>query len=631
MRRAICISEPNIALAGDQRTWRFAFVPSANLPSKTLFRFDPLTKGGDTDWQLPATGAKAKSNTIWLTLPNGKSLHAKEVVEEDGVKFDFIIPEEIKSGERVVISMGSPTAAGAGEGNRSQSHIQRRRPFHLYIDPKGKGDFKEPEVFSIDVRGNRLANIRIIAPSIVYKNNRFDVYIRFEDIYGNLTGNAPEGTLIELSYEHLRENLNWKLFIPETGFLTLPNLYFNEVGIYHLKLKNLQNGQEFVSAPIQCFLEAGDFMFWGLLHGESIRYTEKGEIETSLRSFRDDAALQFYATSPFEEEESASSNDWKNIANQVAEFNEEERFVSLLGFQWVGEPGEEGVRHMIYAKDNKPLIRRGELKSNTLKKIYKSHTPKELLSIPCFTMGKGYSFNFANFQPEFERVVEIYNCWGSSETSSKKGNPRPIKGSGKKGVNEVDEGSIQKALLMGCRFGFVAGGLDHRGVYANLVDGGQTEYSPGLTAILSPDYSRDSLFNALYRRRCYATTGERIILHFNIAKEPLGSELNTKTKPGLAFNRHIHGFVAGTAPIEEILIIRNGKEIHTISKQRDYVELAFDDSEPIEKVVVDGPGEAPPFVYYYLRVTQSDGHIAWSSPIWIDYIPDEKKKLKKGK
>ena len=32
----------------------------------------------------------------------------------------------------------------------------------------------------------------------------------------------------------------WKLFIPETGFITLPNLYFNEPGVYKIQLKNLK-------------------------------------------------------------------------------------------------------------------------------------------------------------------------------------------------------------------------------------------------------------------------------------------------------------------------------------------------------------------------------------------------------
>ncbi len=42
---------------------------------------------------------------------------------------------------------------------------------------------------------------------------------------------------------------------------------------------------------------------------------------------------------------------------------------------------------------------------------------------------------------------------------------------------------------------------------------------------------------------------------------------------------------------------------------------------PIEKSVIDAKDKKPPFVYYYLRAMQEDGHMAWSSPIWVDYIP----------
>ena len=95
------------------------------------------------------------------------------------------------------------------------------------------------------MRGNILKTLKIVAPSLVARNKRFDVIVRFEDIYGNLTSNAPEGTLIDFSYENLRENLNWKLFVPETGFIALPNLYFNEAGLYKIQLRNLKTGEVF--------------------------------------------------------------------------------------------------------------------------------------------------------------------------------------------------------------------------------------------------------------------------------------------------------------------------------------------------------------------------------------------------
>ncbi len=636
MRRSICYSEPNLALAGEISTWKFSYTTATSLPKGTKLKFDLLSKGREIDWEIPSTSTKDKKNCIWAEFPANKVLPAKEIEQEGDFapSFEFTLQSEAKAGDTLSILMGS-SDKNPEKGNRCQTSIQRRRPFHLYIDPKGKGDYREPEIFTIDVRGNVLRNIRIIAPSLVAKNKRFDVIIRFEDIFGNLTNNAPEGTLVEVSYEHLRENLNWKLFIPETGFINVPNLYFNEPGLYKIQLRNLKTGDCYFSAPVKCFADADKSIFWGLLHGESEKVDSTENVEGCLRHFRDEKNNQFYAISAFESVEETPNDAWKTILAQIAELNEDFRFTTFLGFQWFNEAPEEGLRQILYAKDNKPILRKKDMKTGTLKKIYKSHTPKDLISIPSFTMAKGLGSNFTDFDPEFERVVEIYNSWGSSECTAKEGNPRPITANGKNGIVENEKGSIRKALNNNLRFGFVAGGLDDRGIFEGLYESDQVQYSPGFTAILAIEQTREALYQALINRSCYATTGERMVLGFYIAGASMGSELNTKAKPGLSFNRHITGFVAGTAPIKEITFIRNGKPYHTIEPKDAHYEFAIDDTEPLSKILLPSQDkEKPPFIYYYMRVIQEDGHIAWSSPIWIDQMevapPNNVKKVKKA-
>ncbi len=642
MRRSICYTEPKIVLAGQKGNWKFIYSSAVNLPKGTKLLFDPLSRGKEVEWQLPETNLKKKGNLIWMELPNQKIIQAKLLAVKTPLSFqyEFTLPEEMKAGENLTIYLGADSAEKKDiEGNNCQQFSKRRRNFHLYVDTKGKGDYKEPEIFSVDVKGNKLDNIRIIAPSIVAKNQRFDVIVRFEDAFGNLTGLAPEGTLIELSYLQLRENLNWKLFVPETGFINLPNLYFNEPGLYHLQLKNPQGSttQTFYSPPIICVEEEGRSVYWGLLHGESERFDATAQVESCLRYFRDDKAMQFYGTSPFESEEEISNDHWKSNNNHVHEFNEDERFSVFLGFQWQGTSPEEGVRQLIYNKDNKPILRKKDSKNNQLKKILKAHTPKELQSIPCFTMAKGCHFDFSDFDSEHERVVEIYNAWGSSECLEKEGNPRPIKVQGNKnlGYQETAEGSIRNALNKNHRFGFVAGGLDDRGVYAELFESEQTQYTPGLTAILATGHSREALFTALYNRSCFATTGAKMIIDLKIIDKPMGSELSTKAKPGLAFVRYLTGYVAGTTNITEIQIIRNGEVFKTFTPKINYFEFTIDDTDPIDQITLSGGNDHPPFVYYYLRAIQEDTHIAWSSPIWIDHVLTEAensaKKTKKSK
>lgn len=610
MRRSICYCEPKVALAGQKATWKFTLTPSYDLPKGSLLKFDMFSKGKKREWQLPSIDFKRKENVIWLELPNGKGVKA---LSEKGGAYVFILPIEVRTSEKISICLGSPSHKEQLQ-NQCQINVQRKREFLLYVDTKGKGNFQEPEVFHIDVRGNELYKLRIISPSFVSKNKRFDIIVRFEDKFGNLTNNAPKDTLIHLSYENLRENLQWQLFVPETGFVVLPNLYFNETGIYKIKLKNLKTKDTFFSDPIKCFEESEINLFWGFFHGQT--ETEEN-IEGILRHFRDEEAFHFFANSPFESEEETPSDMWKNQIFHVSEMNENDRFVTFSGFQWEGEPNEEGLRELIYLKEAKAILRKKDSKTNSLKKIYKNFSPKELLSIPSFTMNKSTSFDFSAFDPNFERVVEIYNAFGSSECSIKEGNLYPI-GDNKKGFQE---GSILKALINNRRFGFIAGGMDNRGIYRGL----KAQYSPGLTAIIASEHTKESLVEALYNRSCYATTGQRILLGLYVATEPMGSELNTAKKPGLAFNRHITGYVTGIAPLKEVHLIRNGEIFKKFKPDSENLEFAIDDQEPIAKVALKAKNGEYPFLFYYLRIVQQDGNSAWSSPIWIDHISTKSK------
>jgi hypothetical protein len=632
MRRSICYSEPSQAKAGEVSNWKFVFTTAAPLPKGTRLRFDLLSRGRESiDWQIPTSNLKQGSNCIWAMLDNGKALQAKEieVPESFAPLFEFVLPSTIEAGGNFMVVIGNPKEAKKGTGNRAQTNSQRRRPFHLLIDPTGKGNFGDPEVFTLDVRGNVLKTIRILSPSFVVRNKRFDAIVRFEDEFGNLTSNAPDDTLIELSHEHLRENLNWKLFIPETGFITLPNLYFNEAGIYTLRLKNTKTKEVFQSCPIKCFHESERNVYWGILHGESERIDSTENIDSCLRHFRDDISINYFACSPFESLEETSNEIWKSIAQAVTDFDEADRFSTFLGMQWAGTPGKEGVRQFLFLKDNKQMLRRKDGKYSSLDKIYKSFTPKELLSIPCFTMGKGNEYNFDEYAPEHERVAEIYNAWGSSECTAKEGNPLPIRNSNKKGLQESAEGSIRKALRKNCRFGFVAGGLDDRGIYADFYQNGQEQYFPGMTAIIAQEHSRNHLAEALYNRSCYATTGERIIVGLYLAGVPMGKEINSADKPGLMVNRHLSGYAAGTTTLKSVEIIRNG-EVLTSFKGTGYsLDFTYDDMVPLEKIIIDAKDKKPPFVYYYLRVIQEDGHMAWSSPIWVDFVRPQPGSMKK--
>jgi hypothetical protein len=625
MRRSISLCEPATCLAGQMLSWKFHHTPATTLPKGAKLRFDLVSQNRDIDWQTPKVDlSKKATDVIYMELPSGEIVAAKEA-KTPSPSFDFTLPKEVKSGTTLTIFMGAyaPNGKDAGEGEiAAQNYTQRRRTFNLYIDPKGKTQFDDAEEFHLDIKGNLLENIRVLTPAFVTRGKRFDVTIRFEDQFGNLTGFAPDDTLIELSYEHLRENLNWKLFVPETGFITLPNLYFNEPGTYRIQLKNLETNHVSFSAPIRCYAEDSAHLLWGSLHSESEKVDTLEEPESSLRHFRDEACFNFYGTSASSHDELLTPDLWKSLSNQVAEFNEEDRFGAFLGYLWTGSSPKEGNRLITYSKDARPLYRSDDIKTNTLKKLYKSIPAKETISTIIFPMSPTYGFNMEDVDSDFERLVEIYTAWGCSECSHKEGNPRPISMAPGK-VKELESGSIRHALNRGLRFGFVAGGLDDRGIFENFFDSTQVQYTPGITAVISKSQTRDHIFEALYKRQCYATTGERILMDFLICGNPMGSELNAIEKPGLVINRYLHGFVAGTAEISHVEVIRCGQLWQTIKAPESCLnmELALDDMSPPSQIALNK--ETKPFIYYYLRVFQKDGHMAWSSPIWVDFSKEQ--------
>ena len=290
MQRSICYCDPNTALAGEVNNWIFIYTTATALPKGTKLKFDLQSKGRDLDWQIPSANLKKTGNVIYAKPDKGKIIQGKEIQTPDSIapQYEFVLPAQLPQGSDFTIFLGAhktDAASAKKGGTRAQTNAQRRRNFLLYIDPTGKGKYDEPEVFTMDIRGSELKNINILAPSYVTRNKRFDVIVRFEDQFGNLTSKASPETLIELSHEHLRENLNWKLFVPETGFISLPNLYFNEPGVYTITLRNTHTKESFRSPPIRCFSENNKFLFWGVLHGESERIDSTENIESCLRFF----------------------------------------------------------------------------------------------------------------------------------------------------------------------------------------------------------------------------------------------------------------------------------------------------------------------------------------------------------
>ena len=82
----------------------------------------------------------------------------------------------------------------------------------------------------------------------------------------------------------------------------------------------------------------------------------------------------------------------------------------------------------------------------------------------------------------------------------------------------------------------------------------------------------------------------------------MGDALAAPTAP------HLKVKVFGTDTLQRVEIIKDGKFVFTTSPQGKSAEFTYVDNEPPQ-------GES----WYYVRVTQMDRNLAWSSPIWVKY------------
>ncbi|MGH2561565.1 MAG: DUF3604 domain-containing protein, partial [Thermomicrobiales bacterium] len=113
----------------------------------------------------------------------------------------------------------------------------------------------------------------------------------------------------------------------------------------------------------------------------------------------------------------------------------------------------------------------------------------------------------------------------------------------------------REALERGLKVGFIAGSDDHCGRPGVAPPSTHDLVVPGgLSAVYAPALTRAALWNALRTRRCYGTSGPRIIVDVAADDHPMGSEYVTASAPRFS------GRIAGTAPIDTIHL-RRGLEI----------------------------------------------------------------------
>jgi hypothetical protein len=194
--------------------------------------------------------------------------------------------------------------------------------------------------------------------------------------------------------------------------------------------------------------------------------------------------------------------------------------------------------------------------------------------------------------PALEPLVEIYQGLNSSyEYENAPRADTPERRYYHHGENWQPAGFVWNAWARGLKLG-VQTSADHIATHDS--------YTCLLLEADQP-HSREDLLNAMRARHAYAAT-DNIIMDVRMGDHLMGDIFKSAEVPVLKVR------VQGTGPIARVVVIKNNTFVHTV--QPGTASAAFEYRDADIK-----PGES----YYYVRVEQAAGQLAWSSPIWVTY------------
>lgn len=164
----------------------------------------------------------------------------------------------------------------------------------------------------------------------------------------------------------------------------------------------------------------------------------------------------------------------------------------------------------------------------------------------------------------------------------------PLPGDPIRGFTGKENGLYQNALARGHKLGVWANS-DHISTHTSF--GG----------VYVRDFTREGIIEGINARRTIATT-DKIFVEFTCNGRMLGSEIESTAAPTLAWK------IAGTADVKQVTLVRNEEDYRQWQSLSRTVAETFVDDAPLA-------GENR----YYLRIEQTDGNMAWSSPIWVTF------------
>ena len=621
-RVPLLCAEPEAALAGEKGTWTLPLRLTGEVPAGAMLKLQLF--GGRNNkgtFRNPQAERPGDDGYVSIQTHNGTPMAAQ--ADAKAGTFALTVPHGgLAAGDVVTVVLGDTSHGGGGIVAPTISQLNK---LVVLYRPNSEDDLPSTwteasghqilAACSMHILGGVIDHLRAYAPSDTAVGEPFDVLVRPEDVHCNpscqrlgelaaFLGDKPLDAMAEP--------------VPESTGVRL-RLSLPCEGIHRIRVCDARTGMEAIANPTVCRAAGpGQRVLWGMIHGHTEMSDGQGTLDHYFMQIRDEAALDFAAPGDHDHLYETSDAFWQTICDAVKRWHEPGRFVTFLGYEWAKWRRKgEADRNVYYLHDDRPLYRSDFGHHPWPPDLFAALRDETAIVIPHHT-GHGGSFcNWEDHDPDCERLVEIYQMRGSYERLDD--NPLPESPDMQAKVPTVPEGYVDRALAMGWRVGFTAGGDDHVSHAGTDFPFGPHKYGAGLMCVLAAACTREAVWDALWHRRVVATSGPRILLNYTLNGQPLGSELSAAAMPELADTRTLRIACHATAPVERLDIIRSNHIVHSVADCGLDCELTWHDESPLADALLSAAKHCDhPFAFYYVRVLQSDGQMAWASPVWID-------------
>lgn len=537
----------------------------APLAAGTLLAF---ARRWPSDWGLPQWAQPDAPDYLRVSAGTGVAVHLSNARLHLFHPFDHVTLIELldRVAADTVIRIAFGEGVEGGPGLTAQTFIEEASPLSIRLSvaprpefPTGAGgspstlasrEFVEVARPTIRVVGTDAHRLVLTVPSCGRRGEAVSAHLRVEDRWGNPA---------RLDHPVVVSGVDSALKLPPSGWCRF-EVRFAEAGVHRLHARvdaladfattsnpiRIEDGVSARAGPSTAEkVGTAPMLVWGDPHAQSVIGCGARTIDAYFRHARDFAATDFssHQANCF----LVSGEEWVETERVTARMNEDARFVALLGVEWSAASHLGGDHNLYFPGDGAELRRcshefvadKSDLDSDLrhVDDLHAHYRGSDTL-IALHVGGRTADLRF--HEPSLDRLLEVHSTHATSEWF------------------------LLDALRRGYRMGVTAGsdGVDGRPGASHPGHMAVRNLRGGLTAVETAGLHRGAIYEALKARRCYATTGERILLSFRAGDWRMGEEVVFDRANGAALPR-FEVRVEGTAPIAAVDFYRDDRMMAT--------------------------------------------------------------------